>query len=91
MLAGKIWRCDATPDVASYIKACALAEMSNSMKNVNVRMSYFQKVRGLHLEVRENVAETADIASLGIEYGILAFFLLLNYPSLSKIFFHISV
>ena len=50
-------------------------------------MSYFQKVRGLHLELRENVAETADNASLGIEYGILAFFLLLNYPSL----FHISV
>ena len=42
--------------------------------------------------MRENVAETADtadIATVGIDYGILAFFLLFNYSSLSKIFCYI--
>ena len=41
--------------------------------------------------MRKNVAETAGIALVGIDYGILAYFLLFNYSSLSKIFCYVSV
>ena len=46
---------------------------------------YFQaRSVSIHSKMRENVAETADIAPVGIDYGILAYFLFLNYSSLSQ-------
>ena len=51
---------------------------------------YFQaRSVSINSKIRENVAETAcraDIALVGIDYGILAYFLLFSYTSLSKIF-----
>ena len=38
------------------------------------------------VKCEKNVAETDDIAPVGIDYRILAYFLLFNYSSLSKIF-----
>ena len=82
----KFWMCPY--NFRKYRTYCELVEFGETTIYFQAR-SVFR-----HSKMRENVAETTetvDIAPVGIDYGIPAYFLLFQYASLSKIFCQISV